>query len=43
MRKYRGNLKMKDKLIRKILGNLKGIDKSKTYLVGLSGGAVKEN
>lgn len=30
---------MKDKLIRKILGNLKGIDKSKTYLVGLSGGA----
>lgn len=30
---------MKDKLIRKIYPNLKNLDKSKKYLVGLSGGA----
>lgn len=30
---------MKDKLIRKVYSNLKNIDKTKTYLVGLSGGA----
>lgn len=30
---------MKDKVVRKVYPNLKNIDKSKTYLVGLSGGA----